>query len=584
MADLIRALYDIGDCFFDDLKKEKNKITTSKSPKIYEFEISDLSKQLDAKIQTTNIKKHVCTRKAPAGKLFYPTIQLINKGEFKRQLSKGFDVQNRDVPKEALDALQAFIDLYTQDESIINLDDIDISTKEAAFASLLYQDQTYYEIFPSLFDDFCSEPEIIDKPFTGVDFPTQKRVEVGYDANLSFCSSYEITKVNKYLAKNVKKHLLPLSKDSAIKVKLGYEIAIKGTNFNFNISQKLKMTVLPSMLGDVKREKRDELFESLKDLRKDTFNEKLEAFEELGDFINDLVKIAKIEEKSGIAVANTILLFEQSNAKIAILRTIDDVLPSQILKIKRAMSAERYNITTKSIYEQNQNLHTDVSKVAFYFPNFLKEELGIGRVHNANIFLLDDRKIGEDEFLNSSARLNFQGGFRTTFRDIQILADFLYEIDKTPKHCILRKQEDFMDINTVDDLQKSLDNTPLVGDNATLKAAYWLGTLYCFLCKREYALSDKIILKRKRNLLGILDFNKLSKMYILLEETAIKIDKIDEKKGIGKKASYCKAQMVKSYSSTLENTPASKIQLAFSAGEEDARELAKKKKNSEEEN
>ncbi|MDR1554405.1 MAG: hypothetical protein LBS39_00070 [Campylobacteraceae bacterium] len=594
MADLIKSLFEIGECFMSEKAKAKNKITSSKNPRIYQFEISDIS-NIILSIKTEDIDKHVCFRKASAGKLFYPTIQFINKEDLKKQISKGFEVQCLNTNKEALDALKAFIEAYINNDDIIDTDGIDAKKGVSCFVSLIYRGETYYEIFPELFDEHCNNPEIIDGVFDGIDFPTQNSEEVGYDANLPFCSTNEI--VNENLAKSVKKHLLYLSKSSASKVKLGFELAIKGMNFNFSVG-KMKMSVLPSVLGDIETNDKNKLFKTLKNLRDDDnenssntniISDKMEIF---NDFIEELVKAAQLEQKSGLSVVNTILLFEQSNAKIAIFKMINDVSPSQILRITRAMSAE--NITTSwSNYQNSIKIYSgkDEDKIAFYLPNFLQEEFGIGKAHNANIFLLDDRKMGIYEFLNSAARLNFKSGFRTSFKDIQRLANFFYKIDKIPKEIILRKMEDFeMELKNIDDLQELVKVTPFINDSkdsATLKSAYWMGALHHFLTAREYGLSGKSILRRKRNILGILDYKKLTKLYNLLETTAMKIQKIDEKKGIGEKASYCKSNMIENYVLAKNNTShipsASSIQLAFAAGENDAKKLKSKNQNSEEE-
>jgi hypothetical protein len=594
MADLIKSLFEIGDCFVDEKAKANNKITSSKNPKIYQYEISDIS-NVSLSIETEDIDKHVCVRRASAGKLFYPTIQLINKEDFNKQLLKGFEVQYLNTNKEALEALKIFVDRYKSDEDIICIDDIDNRKVNSCFVSLVYKGKTYYEIFPELFDEYCSNPEIIDGVFDGIDFPTQKNAEVGYDANLPFCSSNEI--VNENLAKNVKKHLLYLSKTSASKVKLGFELAIKGRDFNFSVG-KMKMSVLPSVLGDIETAERNKLFKKLRNLRSDdnknspNINTIADEMEDFNDFIEELVKAAQIEQKSGLSVINTILLFEQSNAKIALLRMINDVSPSQILKITRAM--EFYNITTSwSNYQSRIKTYSDKDedKIAFYLPNFLKEEFGIGKAHNANIFLLDDKKIGKDDFLNSAAKLNFKGGFRTNFKDIQRLADFFYAIDKIPEKIILRKMEDFeMELKNIEDLQELLKVTPFINNStnsATLKTAYWMGALHYFLTMKEYGLSGKSILRRKRNILGILDYKKLNKLYELLEITAIKIEKMDEKKSIGKKASYCRSNMIENYRKIKDDMShilnASSIQLAFTAGENDAKKFKSKNQNSEEE-
>jgi hypothetical protein len=587
MADLIKSLFEIGDCFIDEKAKASNKIT--EKSKIYKFEISDLSKPVYAEIEQ-DMSRHVCTRRTSAGKLFYPTILFINKEDFKRQLLKGFEVQNSNADEAALDALKIFINAYDSNENIIDIDGVNVQKGESCFISLTYKENTYYEIFPELFDEYCNNPEIIDGVFDGVDFPTQKVAEIGYDANLPFCSSNEI--VNENLAKSVKKHLLHLSKSSASRVKLGFELAIKGKDFNFSVGT-MKMSVLPSILGDVDTADKKRLFNLLRNLRdKDDKSNHNVIGEKIEDFIEELLYVADVEQESKLAVVNTILLFEQSNAKIAILKMINDISPSQILNIKNAMKYDNYNITTSwSNYLKTAKAHSmleaNQDDIAFYLPFFLKDDLNIGKSHNANIFLLDDRKIGEAEFLNNAARLNFKGGYRTGFRDIQRLADFLYTIDKIPEKIILRKMEDFkMEIQNVEELEELLKDTPLI-NNVTLKTAYWMGALYHFLTAREHKLSDKSILKRRRNILGILDYKKLAKLYELLEATAIKIEKMDEKRSIGKKASYCRRKLIENYIDIKDNTSyaanASSIQLAFSAGEEDAKKI-KRNKNSEEEN
>jgi len=344
MGDIIKTLATIGTNYLDDEKRVKNKAHEYTKIKVYLFDIE--TKKIEPNLNIRN-EDLIITRfgvGANSGNLF-PNIFFEPKS-----VKKEFDKFIRAILKSNRNLLSYFNDKEIAENKILNiLNSIDeeffadedkiaqIQTlskyekqkgekgKFATYFSLSYQGKPISSYFKDIYEKHLNSYD--EATMRGYDIVSNQE-GIGGDANLAFCSTNELpTKM-----KPIKLKLLPLSFESAKKVKIGFDVMDKMFSHNF---YGLKMAIMPTLLSD-EIEYRD-ILEILEKSAKGEIFEIRESETTINEYLEDTAYGQK-----GLPVLNTILFYAKNNSAVDVLLQIDDILPSYISYISEKMG--EYNI------------------------------------------------------------------------------------------------------------------------------------------------------------------------------------------------------------------------------------------------
>ena len=306
MADLLKIFKDIGEAYANDIMDIYNEFDNKNIAKIalYDLKHDTLSIEDPAPLKN-RLFLHVTS---PNGGNLYPFFFYDSK-KFEQSFKKALKNMRKYLPKNRLEEFEAI-------EKEIDFDAINrkiepYNEKNLYFA-LLYDGKSMSELFNEVAISYTQKVCEGDLEKEGASFFDDENV-IGYDPGLNFCSVNELPKS----LQKIKYRLLPLSKDEACLVKLGFRKVFEDDAFRLSIFG-LYYYLLPTIFSHDKRPFFD-LIASVKD------QELLEK--RIRRLVKELEK-SPLHEK----VLLSFLFAHKSNNAIDLLHLIEDVAPSRIKK------------------------------------------------------------------------------------------------------------------------------------------------------------------------------------------------------------------------------------------------------------
>lgn len=531
MGDIITTFAKIGNHYLEDEKRVKNKAYEYGTIKVCLFDIE--TKTLEPSF---NIPKEdlIITRfgvGANSGNLF-PNVPLTLK-----EVNKNYDKFIRGVLKAIKNLLSNFSEAEIEKSDILkqlvamdepffadSMEKIqsfeeykkakEEKGKVATYFALSFQQRPISSYFKTVFDNYLDSSS--EATIYGYDILSNKQ-GVGGDANLAFCSVNELpTKLQ-----SIKPRLLPLSFESAKRIKIGFDAMDKMLSHNF---YGLKMAILPTLL-----ESDESLYSEVLTILEEAEKGKISEIEESETNINEyLEEVAKNEK--GLPVLNTILFYNKNNAAVDVLLQIDDVLPSYISHISDKMGY--YNIKAfKNKDEKSPNEET------IYMHTLFEDRLEIMNT------LLSGIKIDKDALIHKFAQLIYWGTMNKSYaypvewssyfngyyhnRSIEAIKRYLAFFNETHK-----LKENFIlqeEIKLEDKKDKTKSIEILIEkseflDNEVLKSAYLLGMLSSALMNWQYGVSGNSSYAKWLNNSGAINKESLDRIWKKAEETIRKLN------------------------------------------------------------
>jgi len=535
MGDIIKTLATIGTNYLDDEKRVKNKAYEYTKIKVYLFDIE--TKKIEPNLNIKN-EDLIITRfgvGANSGNLF-PNIFFEPKN-----VQKEFDKFIRAILKSNRNLLSYFNDKEIEENKILNiLNSIDeeffadedkiaqIQTlskyekqkgekgKFATYFSLSYQGKPISSYFKDIYEKHLNSYD--EATMRGYDIVSNQE-GIGGDANLAFCSTNELpTKM-----KPIKLKLLPLSFESAKKVKIGFDVMDKMFSHNF---YGLKMAIMPTLLSD-EVEYRD-ILEILEKSAKGEIFEIRESETTINEYLEDTAYGQK-----GLPVLNTILFYAKNNSAVDVLLQIDDVLPSYISYISEKMG--EYNIKAF----KNKDIKDSVDTI--YIQTIFSDRLEIMNL------LLSSAKIDSDILVHKFSQLIYWGTVNKSYaypvewgkyfngyytnRSIESIVRYLSFFSETQKlkdKFILREEIDLEEINIKDKIEELIQKSEFLS-NDVLKSAYLLGMLSSALINWQYGVSSSSSYEKWLNSSGAITKDSLDRIWKKSEETIRKLNSTAKK-------------------------------------------------------
>ena len=535
MGDIVKILSTIGTNYLDDEKRVKNKAYEYTKIKVYLFDIE--TKKIEPNLNIKN-EDLIITRfgvGANSGNLF-PNIFFEPKN-----VQKDFDKFIRAILKSNRNLLSYFNDKEIEENKILNiLNSIDeeffadedkiaqIQTlskyekqkgekgKFATYFSLSYQGKPISSYFKDIYEKHLNSYD--EATMRGYDIVSNQE-GIGGDANLAFCSTNELpTKM-----KPIKLKLLPLSFESAKKVKIGFDVMDKMFSHNF---YGLKMAIMPTLLSD-EVEYRD-ILEILEKSAKGEIFEIRESETTINEYLEDTAYGQK-----GLPVLNTILFYAKNNSAVDVLLQIDDVLPSYISYISEKMG--EYNIKAF----KNKDIKDSVDTI--YIQTIFSDRLEIMNL------LLSSAKIDSDILVHKFSQLIYWGTMNKSYaypvewgkyfngyyanRSIESIVRYLSFFSETQKlkdKFILREEIDLEEINIKDKIEELIQKSEFLS-NDVLKSAYLLGMLSSALINWQYGVSSSSSYEKWLNSSGAITKDSLDRIWKKSEETIRKLNSTAKK-------------------------------------------------------
>ena len=539
MGDIIKTLSTIGSHYLEDEKRVKNKAYEYTKIKVYLFDIE--TKQIEPNLNIKN-EDLIITRfgvGANSGNLF-PNMFFEPKN-----VRKEFDKFIRGVLKANRNLLSYFKDeeiekdmilkaLVSIDESFFadedKVEEIQSLSKYekqkgekgkfTTYFSLAYQGQPISYYFKDIYEKHLNSSS--EATMRGYDIVSNAE-GIGGDANLAFCSTNEMpTKM-----KPIKLKLLPLSFDSAKKVKIGFDVIDKMFSHNF---YGLKMAIMPTLLSNEVEYK-----DVLEILEKSAKGEMFEI-RESETTINEYLEDTAYGEK-GLPVLNTILFYAKNNSAVDVLLQIDDVLPSYISYISDKMG--EYNI------KAFKNRDIKDSEETIYIQNIFSDRLEIMNI------LLSSIKLEKDILIHKFSQLIYWGTMNKSYahplewgkyfngyysnRSIEGISRYLAffrDTKKLKENFRLQKEIYLEEINSNNEKINHLIDDSEFLDNEVLKSAYLLGMLSSALINWQYGVSGSSSYEKWLNNSGAITKDSLDRIWKKAEET---IRKLNSTSGSGNK-------------------------------------------------
>ena len=587
MGDIIKTLSTIGTHYLEDEKRVKNKAYEYTKIKVYLFDIETKTIEPHLNIKNEDL---IITRfgvGANSGNLF-PNMFFEPKN-----VKKEFDKFVRGILKANKNLLSYFSEEEIGENEILKiLNSIDeeffadedkieeiqsLSKYEKAkgekgkfttYFALSYQDRPISYYFKEIYEKHLNS--FSEATMRGYDIVSNKE-GIGGDANLAFCSTNELpTKL-----KPIKLKLLPLSFDSAKKVKIGFDVMDKLFSHNF---YGLKMAIMPTLLSDEVEYK-----DVLEILEKSAKGEMFEI-RESETTINDYLEDTAYGEK-GLPVLNTILFYAKNNSAVDVLLQIDDVLPSYISYVSDKMG--EYNI------KAFKNKDVKDSQETIYIQNIFSDRLEIMSI------LLSSSKIEKDILIYKFSQLIYWGTMNKAYayplewgkyfngyyanRSIEAISRYLAlfrDTKKLKENFILHKEIDLEEIKSDKEKITQLIEKSEFLENEVLESAYLLGMLSSALINWQYGVSGGSSYEKWLNNSGAITKDSLDRIWKKSEET---IRKLNSTSGSGNKVvNEIKELVINSsqkafiYSGIVKS---SFVSLAFAMGGSDYTKYIKKTKN-----
>ncbi|MEA2046966.1 MAG: TM1802 family CRISPR-associated protein [Campylobacterota bacterium] len=385
--------------------------------------------------------------------------------------------------------------------------------KDTTYFSLSFQGKPISAYFKDIYEKHLNSSD--NATLRGYDI-ISNQAGIGGDANLAFCSTNEMpTKL-----KPIKLKLLPLSFQSAKKIKIGFDVMDKMLSHNF---YGLKMAIMPTLLSDEIEYK--DILEILKQSSKGDMFEIRESESYMNEYLEDIAYGEK-----GLPILNTILFYAKNNSAVDVLLQIDDVLPSYISHISDKMG--EYNIKAfKNKDEKSPNEDT------IYLHNLFNDRLEIMNI------LLSSVKIDKDILIHKFSQLLYWGTINKSYahpiewskyfngyyaqRSIESINRYLALFSDTKKlkeNFILQKE---INLEEIQDESKKIEELMQKSEflqNDVLKSAYLLGMLSSALMNWQYGVSGNSSYEKWLNNSGAINKDTLDRIWKKSEETIRKLN------------------------------------------------------------
>jgi len=530
MADIIKTFAKIGTHYLEDEKRVKNKAYEYDVVKVYLFDIE--TKTIEPHL---NIKKEdlIITRfgvGANSGNLF-PNIFFKTKDvntNFDKFIKATLKANNNllsyfkeeEIEKNEILKLLISIDRAFFDDKIEEIQQLEEHKKEkeqkgkvTTYFALSYQGQPISYYFKNIYDKHLNTHS--EASMRGYDIISNQN-GIGGDANLAFCSTNELpTKM-----KPIKLKLLPLSFDSAKKVKIGFDVMDKMLSHNF---YGLKMAIMPTVLSSD-----DSVYSEILEILEAVVKGEISEIEESEIYINEYLEEVANGEKE-LPVLNTILFYNKSNAAVDVLLQIDDVLPSYISHISDRMG--HYNIKTFKDKDRTDALET------IYMQNIFADRLEIMNI------LLSSSKIEKDILIGKFSQLIYWGTMNRSYaypvewskyfngyyynRSIEAINRYVglfRDTKKLKENFILKKEINLKEIKDKKERIGELIKNSEFLDNEVLETAYLLGMLSSALMNWQYGVSGSSSYEKWLNNSGAISKDNLHRIWKKSEETIRKLN------------------------------------------------------------
>jgi len=530
MADIIKTFAKIGTHYLEDEKRVKNKAYEYDVVKVYLFDIE--TKTIEPHL---NIKKEdlIITRfgvGANSGNLF-PNIFFKTKDvntNFDKFIKATLKANNNllsyfkeeEIEKNEILKLLISIDRAFFDDKIEEIQQLEEHKKEkeqkgkvTTYFALSYQGQPISYYFKNIYDKHLNTHS--EASMRGYDIISNQN-GIGGDANLAFCSTNELpTKM-----KPIKLKLLPLSFDSAKKVKIGFDVMDKMLSHNF---YGLKMAIMPTVLSSD-----DSVYSEILEILEAVVKGEISEIEESEIYINEYLEEVANGEKE-LPVLNTILFYNKSNAAVDVLLQIDDVLPSYISHISDRMG--HYNIKTFKDKDRTDALET------IYMQNIFADRLEIMNI------LLSSSKIEKDILIGKFSQLIYWGTMNRSYaypvewskyfngyyynRSIEAINRYVglfRDTKKLKENFMLKKEINLKEIKDKKERIGELIKNSEFLDNEVLETAYLLGMLSSALMNWQYGVSGSSSYEKWLNNSGAISKDNLHRIWKKSEETIRKLN------------------------------------------------------------
>ena len=587
MGDIIKTLSTIGEHYLEDEKRVKNKAYEYTKVKVYLFDIE--TKKIEPSLNISN-EDLIITRfgvGANSGNLF-PNIFFKN-----RDVNINFDKFIKAILKSNKNLLSFFSEKEIEEdiklkvlngikedsftnytEDIQNLQEYKKEKGEkgkvTTYFALSFQGQPISYYFKNIYEKHLNSYS--EASMKGYDIVSNQE-GIGGDANLAFCSTNELpTKL-----KPIKLKLLPLSFESAKKIKIGFDVMDKMLSHNF---YGLKMAIMPTLLSDEVEYK--EILNILENVEKGDISE----IEESEIYINDFLEEVANSQKE-IAVLNTILFYAKNNSAVDVLLQIDDVLPSYISHISDKMG--KYNIKAFS------NKDVKDSKETLYMQNIFSDRLEIMNL------LLSGAKMDKDILIYKFAQLIYWGTINKTYahpiewgkyfngyyanRTVESISRYLAlfrDTKKLKENFILQEEIKLDEIQSEKAMIIKLIEESEFLENEVLKSAYLLGMLSSALMNWQYGVSGNSSYEKWLNNSGAITKDSIDRIWKKSEET---IRKLNSTSGTGNRVvNEIKDLVIESSAKAFIYkgiVKSSYVSLAFAMGGSDHAKYIKKTKKEE---
>ncbi|ADV46306.1 TM1802 family CRISPR-associated protein [Nitratifractor salsuginis] len=573
MGDIITAFANIGTIYLEDERRVRNKAYEYQTIKTYLLDIESKTIEPSVNIARDDL---IITRfgvGANSGNLF-PNVPFEPKNlqkdfpKFVRGILKAnknflsfFDedqIKKNEILQKVAKIDDAFFDELKEEIMVLPKYAKEKGTrgKVATYFSLSFHQKPLSAYFKDIYEKFLTKEET--SPLYGYDILTNKK-GVGGDPHLAFCSVNELpTKM-----KGVKYRLLPLSEESAKKIKIGFNVMDKNLSHNF---YGLKMAMLPILLQDDEK-----LYRDILSIMERTVKGEIKEIEESEIFIDEMLEEVAHQEKN-LPVLNTILFYQKSNAAVDVLLQIDDLLPSYISRVSRTMA--KYNIKA---------FKSDAGgEESIYLQNIFEERLDIMNL------LLSTQKIESDLLVEKFSQLLYWGNINKKYaypldwgkyfngyyagRSIDAIVRYVglfKELDKIRGDLKMEK-EPVMGEETKENIIETLLQENEFLDNDVLKTAYLLGMLAAALSNWQYAVSQNDSFNRWLNNFGAITKERLDRLWKKEEETVRKLTSVS---GHGNRAANRIQEMLIEYAPKAFKesgvVKSSYVSLAFAMGGSD---------------
>ncbi len=483
MADIVKFFYEYGKFYQKDLEKSFNQIYDKKIDYVavidipsYKFNIYDFS--------TVKDRLFLYVISSNSGNLF-PFVIIADKifdreenGKIKtgglRKSISNLEKYIKDEDKDEFSKIKAFVD-FDKIKEIVN--GIQKEPKKQYYLALSYDGKFFNELYGYAVNEFLSSKKKF-MPYKGVCFIENNESEIGFDAELNFCSVNEMPSA---LGKILKPKLLSLSSNAGEIVKLGFNKAFNECNFRL---MGMPYILIATVFGD--DDLKQEVFELIKDSKKiDKGGSALHQRKLLEEDLEEIIKEV-CNRSYDESMLFSFLFYSKNNKEIVLYQTIEDIAPSRIKKVSELLNRFDIDVSNLSKYYKKafRDKNPDLISLRDYINNRLTiAKLLFGKEKLTNNFILHSIALkilkGDNQKEENNRELSkvISGYYKndTDFSRHQRVADFLYSIDACDNICLGGEGVNFESLKDLIDWK--FENVDLMKNNNIGKEFYLLGMM-----------------------------------------------------------------------------------------------------------